>query len=95
MAAEKVADQPVYVGIRPEGFELCENGTFACKGERVEVMGRDISVICKHEAAHSDVIRAIIEAEHMEDAEKETLRFSLEPHKVFLFHKETEERIYL
>lgn len=95
MAAEKVADQPVYVGIRPEGFELCENGTFTCKGERVEVMGRDISVICKHEAAHSDVIRAIIEAEHMEDAEKETLRFSLEPHKVFLFHKETEERIYL
>ena len=95
MAADGIADQPVYVGIRPEGFELCENGTFTCKGERVEVMGRDISVICKHEAAHSDVIRAIIEAEHMDDAEKETLRFSLEPYKVFLFHKETEERIYL
>ena len=95
MAADGIADQPVYVGIRPEGFELCENGTFTCEGERVEVMGRDISVICKHEAAHSDVIRAIIESEHMDDAAKEILRFSLEPHKVFLFHKGTEERIYM
>ncbi len=95
MAADGISDQPVYVGIRPEGFKLCKAGPLTCKGERVEVMGRDISVICKHEAAHSDVIRAIIEAEHMDDAAQETLRFSLEPHKVFLFHKETEERIYM
>ena len=95
MAAEGIAGQDVYVGIRPEGFELCQNGPFTCKGERVEVMGRDISVICKHEAAHNDVIRAIIEAEHMEEAQKDTLHFSLEPHKVFLFAKDTEERLYL
>ena len=93
MAADGIADQEVYVGIRPEGFELCADGTFTCKGERVEVMGRDISVICKHEASHNDVIRAIIEAEHMADAAKETLRFSLAPHKVFLFSKETELRL--
>lgn len=95
LETDGIEDQDVYVGIRPEGFDLCENGPFTCKGERVEVMGRDISVICKHEAAHSDVIRAIIEAEHMADAAKETLCFSLAPHKVFLFSKETEERIYL
>ena len=95
MTAEGITDQPVYVGIRPEGFELCQNGPFTCKGERVEVMGRDISVICKHENAHSDVIRAIIESENMFDAQCDILHFALEPHKVFLFQKETEERIYL
>ena len=93
MAAEGIADQPVYVGVRPEGFELCPEGTFTCKGERVEVMGRDISVICKHANAHSDVIRAIIEAEHMDAAQSDILHFSLEPHKVFLFSKETEMRL--
>ena len=95
MAADGIANQPVYVGIRPEGFELCAEGPFTCKGERVEVMGRDISVICKNENAHNDVIRAIIEAEHMEEAQNDTLHFSLEPKKVFLFSKETEERLYL
>lgn len=95
MSAGKVTDQPVYVGIRPEGFTLCEDGPFTAKGDRVEVMGRDISVICKHKDAHSDVIRAIIESEHMDDAKRDTLHFTLEPHKVFLFNKETEERLYL
>ena len=43
-----VPNQDVYVGIRPEGFELNDNGPMTCGLSRVEVMGRDISVVCTH-----------------------------------------------
>ena len=89
-----VADQDVYVGIRPEGFELEENGPLCCKLSNVEVMGRDSSVVCSHPAAENPVVRAIIDSDNKVDTTKETVRFSLKPHKVFLFSKQTEERLY-
>ena len=89
-----VADQDVYVGIRPEGFELEENGPMCCKLMNVEVMGRDSSVVCAHAAATSPVVRAIIDSDNKVDTGKGQVRFSLKAHKVFLFNKETEERIY-
>ena len=46
-----VKDMAVHVGIRPEGFILDENGPFTCELSRVEVMGRDISVISTHKDA--------------------------------------------
>ena len=88
-----VADQDVFVGIRPEGFELAENGALACKLNNVEVMGRDVSVVCTNEASCNPVIRAIINADHKVDLSNAEVRFNLKPHKVFLFNKETEERI--
>ena len=36
----------------------------------------------------------IIDADNKIDASKEEVRFSLKPHKTFIFNKETEERIY-
>ena len=45
LSVRGVPDQPVTVGIRPEGFILTENGPFAASLSRVEVMGRDVSVI--------------------------------------------------
>ena len=88
-----VADQDVYVGIRPEGFELDDNGALACKLSNVEVMGRDVSVVCTNAASCNPVIRAIINADNKVDLAKAEVRFNVKPHKVFLFHKETEERI--
>ena len=88
-----VADQDVYVGIRPEGFELAENGVLACKLNNVEVMGRDVSVVCTNAASSNPVIRAIINADNKVDLSVAEVRFNLKPHKVFLFNKETEERI--
>ena len=35
-----VSDQPVHVGIRPEGFILKEDGPLSCDLVRLEVMGR-------------------------------------------------------
>lgn len=89
-----VADKEVYVGIRPEGFVLEENGALSCALNRVEVMGRDISVVSSHEACESPTIRAIISAENLAEIEGETIRFDVKPNKIFIFDKTTEERIY-
>ena len=90
-----VADQQVYVGIRPEGFILRDDGPFTCKLLNVEVMGRDVSIVASNEASANPIIRAIIDADNAVDTESETVKFALKPNKVFLFNKDTEERIYL
>ncbi len=89
-----VEDQEVTVGIRPEGFVLDENGPMHCKLSSVEVMGRDVSVVSEHVASQNPVIRSIINADNKVDTAKETVSYSLKAHKVFVFNKETEERIY-
>lgn len=93
LEVKNVSDQPVYVGIRPEGFSLQENGPLHCRLNRLEVMGRDVSVVSTHANSQSPVIRAIIESESQLDADAETIGFAVKPRKLFLFHKETEERI--
>ena len=88
-----VADQPVWVGIRPEGFELDPNGPMSCQLSNVEVMGRDVSIVSQNAASVNPVVRSIINADNKVDTSAETVRFSLKAHKVFLFNKETEARI--
>jgi len=89
-----VENQEVYAAIRPEGFELEETGPLSCNLTAVEVMGRDISVVCTHESSENVAIRAIIDAENVVNTAKGTVRFRLKSNKVFLFHKDTQERIY-
>ena len=87
-------DGSVFVGIRPEGFVLDENGPFTCQLTGVEVMGRDISVVCRHAAnAQTAAIRAIISAENRPKDSAKDVRFALKPYKVFLFGRDSEERI--
>ena len=87
------ANQPVYAAVRPEGFILAEDGPLCCKLDRVEVMGRDISVVCTHQDCENAAIRAIINADSRVDTTRETVRFALKPHKVFLFHREEQTRL--
>jgi len=89
-----VSDQDVTVGIRPEGFDLEENGKLSCALDRVEVMGRDISVVCSHPAFTGTAIRAIISSENLSQLTGTTARFDLKPSKVFLFRKDDDSRIY-
>ena len=89
-----VEDQNVTVAIRPEGFNLDENGAFECNLSSVEVMGRDVSLVCRHDASANPIIRAIINADNKVDVTATSVRFNLKAHKVFLFNAETEERIY-
>ena len=88
-----VADQPVTATIRPEGFVLAENGALTCNLNRVEVMGRDISVVSTHPLCENESIRSIISAENIAQITGDKVRFDLKEDKVFLFHKETEQRI--
>lgn len=83
----------VYAAIRPEGFILDENGPLTCRLNGVEVMGRDISVVSTNSASQNPKIRSIISTENTIDQSQPFVRFSLRPEKVFLFDKETENRI--
>ena len=88
-----IADGKVTAAIRPEGFDLEEDGVLSCKLHRVEVMGRDISVVCQHDDCQAPVIRAIISAENEVDTRKTTVCFNLKPEKVFLFDPQSGERL--
>lgn len=83
----------VYVGIRPEGFRLADEGKLSLGLSRVEVMGRDVSIIGHKDEALSDTIRAIISSDNLVDTRKDTVSFDVNPKKVFIFDHETEERI--
>ena len=92
LAVPGAPEGPVTAAVRPEGFVLDGQGPLACALNGVEVMGRDISVVCRHPDCENAVIRAIISAENTLPAGG-TVRFALKPRKVFLFDADTEQRI--
>ena len=94
MDVADTADQDVWVGIRPEGFILDANGPMHCKLNAVEVMGRDSSIVSTHPASANPVIRSIVDSDNKVDPKSETVSYCLKSNKVFIFNKETEERIY-
>jgi multiple sugar transport system ATP-binding protein len=61
--------------------------------KNVEIMGRDVSIVSKHPDAVTPVVRSIINADNKIAMDSATVSYSLKPHKVFIFDKETEERI--
>ena len=89
-----VDDRKVTVGIRPEGFILDEQGPLTCKISGIEVMGRDVSIVSTNEHSLNPVIRSIINSDANVNAAATEVSYSLKPHKVFIFDKETEERLY-
>lgn len=92
-AVQGVSDREVYVGIRPEGFIPEDNGKLHCKMERIEIMGRDISIVSQNDASVNPVVRSIITNDRVIDGTREEVAFNLKPSKVLIFDKETEERI--
>ena len=94
LSVRGVEDQPLTVGIRPEGFLLREDGPLSLDLVRVEVMGRDISVVSTSAVSINPTVRSIIDAEMRPQVKEKKVCFALRPSKVLLFHKETEERIY-
>ena len=93
LALRDVPDQDVTIGIRPEGFILQDNGPLTCNLTRVEVMGRDVSVVSTHPDSENASIRSIINAENIVDTDAATVHFALNPRKLYLFHPRTGERI--
>ena len=88
-----VADQDVVIGIRPEGFELAADGALECALNNVEVMGRDVSIVSTNPASLNPVVRSIINADNKVDITAASVRYNIKPHKLFIFNKETEERV--
>mgnify|MGYP003293030050 CR=1 FL=1 len=88
-----MADQDVYVGIRPEGFVTDAQGALCCDLKNVEVMGRDITVVSTHPNCENSAVRAIVSAENKMDMTVPQVRFRLKKNKVFLFCKDTQMRV--
>ena len=94
LEVKDVPNQEVLIGIRPEGFVLQENGPLQCRLNNVEVMGRDVSIVSTNDASANPVIRSIINADNKVNSDAEFVRYAIKPHKMFIFNKENEERIY-
>jgi len=92
-----VKDQEVFVTIRPEGFILNhdEKAKFSLSGETesIQILGRDLSIIVNNSECLKPNFKVIINNEN--DAIKGKVSLLVKPNKMFVFDKETEERIYL
>ena len=93
LRTKSAPDGEVYIGVRPEGFILNDSGALGCELSRIEVMGRDMSIISKNDASVNETIRSIINSDIKADPGAKTVRFDIKPHKLFLFDKESEKRI--
>ena len=93
MAADCEDCGSVDVAVRPEGFVPCEDGALVCDLKRIEVMGRDISVVCDHGAFAGENFRAIVDSDDLPQLTGTSVAFRVKPGKVFAFRKDTGERI--
>ncbi len=103
---EKKKNQPVVVGIRPEGFKLSERSSFQVKVEFVETIGRDTTLIIQNPKASKDqandienedmnranTFRAIVDADE-KIKPGDSIKLNVKPHKTFLFNPETGELV--
>ena len=88
----ELENQEVTIGIRPEGFEICEEGTLSVHVKQIEHIGRDMSVIGTNPLSEKDTFRFIIES-GIELEENTDIKVAVKPRKCFVFHKVTEERL--
>ena len=93
MAVPGIADGDVIAAIRPEGLVPAQEGTLTCDLKRVEVMGRDVSVVCGHPDCENEDIRAIVDGDVQIDSANRQIAFAIKPHKIFLFDASTHQRL--
>jgi len=89
----KETAREVIIGVRPEGYELNEKGTLSLKPQFVETIGRDLSLVASHPDSISPSMRIILSNDGLTLSGHEALRFSLKPHKTFIFDKDTGRRL--
>lgn len=93
MTVPGLTDREVFVGIRPEGFVPMKDGPLVLDLSQVEVLGRDVSIVCTHPACREGSLRIILRS--LEDVDVHSRKVSFTPlsNKIFLFDKNTEERV--
>ena len=93
---DNIADKDIYVGIRPEGFIIAkekDKNVLHAENEMVQVMGRDVSIVAKHPECIKESFRIIVSSEDMNGIKN--LAVQIKSNKMFVFDRETEERIYI
>lgn len=85
-------NQEVTIGIRPEGLEIDPNGEMSIKVVHVEHIGRDKSIIAENPFSEKPTVRFIVDSD-VEIEENTTIHARVKPHKCYVFHKVTEERL--
>ena len=86
-------EKSVTVAVRPEGFVPSSDGVLTCDLKRIEVMGRDISVVCGHPHFTGENFRAIVDSDDLPLLTGISVRFALKPNKVFAFRADNGQRI--
>ena len=61
--------------------------------DHIEVMGRDKSIVSRHESSTKPTIRSIVDSDVALPKGAAKLTFNVKPNKLFLFNAETEERL--
>ena len=92
-ASNQLENQKVFVAIRPEGFEVLENDTecsLKAKCDSIQVLGRDLSLICLNDNCTKENFKVIIQDEQKEHIGD--IKLGLKPGKFFIFG-EDEKRI--
>lgn len=87
------AAREVVIGVRPEGYEIVENGPLSLKPQFVETIGRDLSLVASHPDSISPSMRIILSSDGIVFSGKDAIHFALKPHKTFVFDKETGRRL--
>lgn len=89
----ELENQEVTVGIRPEGIEITQDdGQLSLKVLQVEHIGRDKSIVCTNPFSEKESVRFIVDADSKVE-EGTTIKVKIKPHKCYVFHKVTEERL--
>ena len=90
------ADAMTYNKYVAENFSTkYKNGSFEAELSAVEVMGRDVSIVCKNPACASELVRAIVPSDKKPALRDGKACFTLKPAKVFLFDSVSGERLAL
>ena len=92
IAATKLPDQEITVGIRPEGFDINPEGNMSIYIQHVEYIGRDKLVTGVNPNSEKETFRFIVDSS-VALKEESTAKAFVKPNKFFVFDKETEERI--
>ena len=90
----ELENQEVAVGIRPEGIEIVPEGEGVLSLEVVQVehIGRDKSIVAKNPFSEKETVRFIVDSDSQVE-EGTTIQVKVKPHKCYVFHKVTEERL--
>lgn len=90
IASLKTEDKDVFVGLRPEGFNVDEKGKVKLYVYQVETIGRDTTLLVKLNKEDTQVYRIIVDASYRIKP-GDIASFSLKEEKMYIFNKETGE----